>query len=101
MLPVFQVVKRIWEYIRAHDLQNPKDRRKIMPDEVLGTILTAPVNMMTMNTQLNKHCFSKGNHVRPCMCLAAPLKAVHACCMRAFKGLGIMMAMHSYLMLIY
>ncbi len=57
---VSQVVKRIWEYIKSHDLQNPKDKRKIIPDEVLGTILTAPVNMMSMNSQLNKHCFTKG-----------------------------------------
>ncbi len=57
---VSQVVKKIWEYIKAHDLQNPKDKRKIIPDEVLGTILTAPVNMMSMNSQLNKHCYTKG-----------------------------------------
>lgn len=59
-LLVSQVVKKIWEYIKSHDLQNPKDKRKIIPDEVLGTILTAPVNMMSMNSQLNKHCFTKG-----------------------------------------
>ncbi|KAL0049479.1 hypothetical protein WJX82_003275 [Trebouxia sp. C0006] len=57
--PRTEVVKKIWEYIKAHDLQNPKDKRKIIPDEVLGTILTAPVNMMSMNSQLNKHCYTK------------------------------------------
>ncbi|DBA80223.1 TPA: hypothetical protein ACH3X2_007459 [Trebouxia sp. C0005] len=57
--PRTEVVKKIWEYIKSHDLQNPKDKRKIIPDEVLGTILTAPVNMMSMNSQLNKHCFTK------------------------------------------
>jgi chromatin remodeling complex protein RSC6 len=61
---VSQVVKKIWEYIKAHDLQNPKDKRKIIPDEVLGTILTAPVNMMSMNSQLNKHCFTKGDSLQ-------------------------------------
>ena len=55
-----QVVKRIWQHIREFGLQDPKDKRKIIPDEVLGTFLTAPVNMMTMNKQLSKHCFSKG-----------------------------------------
>lgn len=57
--PRTEVVQKIWQYIKAHDLQNPKDKRKILPDEVLGTILTAPVNMMSMNSQLNKHCFTK------------------------------------------
>ena len=60
LLRLLQVVKRIWAHIREHDLQNPKDRRKIIPDEVLGTFLTAPVNMMSMNSQLSKHCFTKG-----------------------------------------
>ena len=60
LLWLLQVVKRIWVHIREHDLQNPKDRRKIIPDEVLGTFLTAPVNMMSMNSQLSKHCFTKG-----------------------------------------
>ena len=55
-----QVVKRIWAHIKQHDLQDPRDRRKILPDHVLGTFLTAPVNMMSMNAQLSKHCFTKG-----------------------------------------
>ena len=55
-------MKQIWAYIKEHDLQNPQDRRKIIPDEVLGTFLTAPVNMMSMNSQLSKHCFTKGTH---------------------------------------
>lgn len=59
---LLQVVKQIWAYIKKHDLQNPQDRRKINPDEVLGTFLTAPVNMMSMNSQLSKHCFTKGTH---------------------------------------
>lgn len=53
-------MKKIWEYIRANNLQNPKDKRKIIVDDVLGTFLTAPVNMMSMNKQLSKHCFSRG-----------------------------------------
>lgn len=59
---LLQVVRQIWAYIKEHDLQNPQDRRKIIPDEVLGTFLTAPVNMMSMNSQLSKHCFTKGTH---------------------------------------
>ncbi len=56
-----KVVKRIWDYIKEHNLQNPKDRRKIIPDEVLGTFLKAPVNMMSMNAQLTKHVFARGD----------------------------------------
>jgi len=51
----FKIVKAIWAYIKAHDLQDPADKRSIIPDAKLGTILTAPVNMFSMNKQLNKH----------------------------------------------
>lgn len=52
-----QVVKRIWEHIKEHNLQDPTNRRKIIPDEQLGTILTPPVDMFSMNKQLSKHIF--------------------------------------------
>ena len=29
------VTKRVWAYIKAHDLQNPSDRREIICDETL------------------------------------------------------------------
>ncbi|KAK9817776.1 hypothetical protein WJX72_002037 [[Myrmecia] bisecta] len=57
-LPRPQVVKRIWEYIREHGLQDPKDKRRILPDERLATILKAPVTMLTMNKQLSRHVFT-------------------------------------------
>lgn len=38
-------------------LQDPSNRRKIIPDEQLGTILTPPVDMFSMNKQLSKHIF--------------------------------------------
>lgn len=69
LLRLMQVVKKIWAHIKEHNLQNPQDRRKIDPDEVLGTFLTAPVNMMSMNSQLSKHCFTKGElstHLNRC-----------------------------------
>ena len=31
-----QVVKKIWEYIKEHNLQNPKNKRKIIVDDNLG-----------------------------------------------------------------
>jgi upstream activation factor subunit UAF30 len=51
----FKIVKAIWAYIKAHGLQDPADKRAILPDEKLGTILSAPVNMFSMNKQLNRH----------------------------------------------
>jgi DNA topoisomerase-1 len=32
------LTKKIWEYIRAHNLQDPKDKRMILPDAALGKI---------------------------------------------------------------
>lgn len=34
-MPRTQVIKKLWEYIRANNLQNPKDKREILNDEVL------------------------------------------------------------------
>ena len=34
-LPRFEVVKKIWVYIKKYDLQNPKNRRNILADEKL------------------------------------------------------------------
>lgn len=41
-------------------LQDPKDKRSIIPDAKLGTILTAPVTMFSMNKQISKHVFNRG-----------------------------------------
>jgi chromatin remodeling complex protein RSC6 len=56
----FKIVKAIWVYIKAHDLQDPADKRSILPDAKLGTILTAPVTMFSMNRQLNAHIIKEG-----------------------------------------
>ena len=50
-----QVVKEIWKYIKANDLQDPKNRRNIVLDDKLATIFTAPVTMFSMNKQLSRH----------------------------------------------
>lgn len=56
----FKIVKAIWAYIKAHGLQDPADKRSILPDAKLGTILTAPVTMFSMNRQLNAHIIKEG-----------------------------------------
>ncbi|WIA29142.1 hypothetical protein OEZ86_011653 [Tetradesmus obliquus] len=58
-MPRTQVVKAIWDYIKANNLQDPKDKRSIIPDAKLGTILTAPVTMFSMNKQISKHVFNR------------------------------------------
>eukprot|EP00879_Flechtneria_rotunda_P005520 GHRR01005813.1.p1 GENE.GHRR01005813.1~~GHRR01005813.1.p1 ORF type:complete len:258 (+),score=95.00 GHRR01005813.1:168-941(+) len=55
-----QVVKSIWDYIKQNNLQNPKDKRKIILDEKLATLFTTPLTMFSMNKQLSKHVKSKG-----------------------------------------
>ena len=42
MLARTDVTKRITNYIKEHNLQNPDNRREIRPDAKLGTILTLP-----------------------------------------------------------
>ena len=34
-LPRSQVVKKLWEYIKKHDLQNPANKRNIFADDLL------------------------------------------------------------------
>ncbi|XP_012836743.1 PREDICTED: protein TRI1-like [Erythranthe guttata] len=55
-LPRTAVVKKLWEYIREHNLQNPKDRRKILCDDALHQIFRVKsVDMFKMNKALSKH----------------------------------------------
>ena len=52
-----EVTKKIWDYIKAKGLQDPKDKRMILPDEKLGKVFgsKAPVSMFQMAKLLNKH----------------------------------------------
>jgi upstream activation factor subunit UAF30 len=44
------VVKKLWEYIKSNDLQNPKDRREILCDEKLRALFGLDaVRMFQMN----------------------------------------------------
>jgi upstream activation factor subunit UAF30 len=52
---VLQVVKQLWEYIRANNLQDPDDKRNIIVDDKLGTLFQAPLNMFNINKQLTPH----------------------------------------------
>jgi upstream activation factor subunit UAF30 len=57
-----EVTRKINEYIKASNLQDPSDKRKIMPDEKLKTILNIvdgeQTNYFNLQKQL-KHHFTK------------------------------------------
>jgi len=57
--PGTQVVKRLWEHIKANELQKPSDKRTIINDAVLKKL--AGVDEMTMFSmnKLLKHHFIK------------------------------------------
>ncbi|KAG1740895.1 SWIB/MDM2 domain-containing protein [Suillus paluster] len=51
-----QVVKKLWEYIRGHELQNPSNRREIMCDDNMRAVFgTEKVDMFRMNKVLGRH----------------------------------------------
>ncbi|KAG2534996.1 upstream activation factor subunit spp27-like [Panicum virgatum] len=51
-----EVVKKLWAYIREHNLQDQKNKRKILPDEKLKKIFNVnSIDMFQMNKALTKH----------------------------------------------
>ncbi|KAF3323992.1 upstream activation factor subunit spp27-like isoform X1 [Carex littledalei] len=51
-----EVVKRLWVYIREKDLQDPKNRKKIICDEKLKKLFNVnAIDMFQMNKALTKH----------------------------------------------
>jgi upstream activation factor subunit UAF30 len=56
-MPRSEVVKKIWEYIKKHDLQNPKNKRNILADDNLKAVFDgkAEVTMFEMTKLVSKH----------------------------------------------
>lgn len=56
-MPRTEVTKKLWAYIKKNDLQDPKNRRNINPDEKLGKVFGTKesVNMFEMTKLVNKH----------------------------------------------
>ena len=51
-----QVVKKLWEYIKAHNLQNPKNKRNILADDKLRPIFGKDeVTMFEMTKLVSTH----------------------------------------------
>lgn len=55
-LPRSEVVSKVWEYIKKHDLQDAKDRRQINADDKLENIFgKKSASMFEMNKHLSAH----------------------------------------------
>jgi len=56
-LPRGQVVKKLWEYIKKHDLQNPENKRNIIADEKLLPLFGGKkeVTMFEMTKLVSAH----------------------------------------------
>lgn len=53
-----QAVKKLWEHIKGHDLQNPDDKREIICDPPMKAVFHADkINMFKMNKLLGQHLF--------------------------------------------
>ena len=56
-MPRTEVTKRLWDYIKKHDLQSKENRRNIEPDAKLAKVFggTDAIDMFKMNAKVNKH----------------------------------------------
>lgn len=55
-LPRTEVVSRVWDYIRKHDLQKPEDKRQIRADAALEKVFGAKeASMFELNRHLSAH----------------------------------------------
>lgn len=56
-MPRTEVTKKLWDYIKKHKLQDPKNKRNINPDAKLAKVLgsTQPIDMFKMTSKISKH----------------------------------------------
>jgi len=55
-IPRPEVVKKLWEYIKKNDLQNPENRREIRSDDKLRAVFgKEKVTMFEMNKYVAQH----------------------------------------------
>jgi chromatin remodeling complex protein RSC6 len=55
-LPRSQMVKKVWDHIKANNLQNPENKREIIADDKLKAVFGKDkVSMFEMNKHLSKH----------------------------------------------
>lgn len=52
-------MKKVWQYIRDNDLQDPSDRRQIRCDDAMRAVFKQDrVHMFTMTKILNQNLYS-------------------------------------------
>ncbi|KAJ3301724.1 hypothetical protein HDV03_000459 [Kappamyces sp. JEL0829] len=57
-----QIVKKIWDYIKANDLQDPRDKRVIRNDEAMKKVFSKnKMNMFEMNKLIGSHLGAAGD----------------------------------------
>lgn len=56
-MPRTEVVKKLWAYIKKHDLQNPKNKRNILADDKLKPVFGGKkeVTMFEMTKLVSPH----------------------------------------------
>jgi len=55
-LPRSEVISKVWEYIKKHDLQNPENKREILADEKLKKVFGRDkCTMFEMNKYIAAH----------------------------------------------
>lgn len=58
--PRTEVISKVWEYIKSHDLQDAKDKRNIVADAKLEKVFgKKSATMFEMNKLLSKHLTAK------------------------------------------
>jgi chromatin remodeling complex protein RSC6 len=57
--PRTQITKKVWAYIKKHDLQDCDNKRVIVPDDCLGDVIGhRPIDMMKMTKKISEHIYS-------------------------------------------
>ncbi|ANH78377.1 SWIB/MDM2 domain-containing protein [Candidatus Chlamydia sanziniae] len=56
-MPRTEIVKKVWEYIKKHNCQDPNNKRNILPDTNLAKVFGSsnPIDMFQMTKALSKH----------------------------------------------
>jgi chromatin remodeling complex protein RSC6 len=56
-MPRTEVAKKLWDYIKKHKLQDPKNKRNIIPDQNLARVFgsSTPINMFKMTSKVSAH----------------------------------------------
>jgi len=50
------IVSRIWDYIKANDLQDPNDKRQIVADDTLARLFDGPrASMFDLDRHIARH----------------------------------------------